>query len=59
MSNIHRSLQNVTGDITVIDGDIVIQQVGKGLVVDNGDATNVRVNVVQDGGADVLQVEDV
>lgn len=59
MSMIRRSLQSVTGDITVIEGDIIVTDPTKGIVMqDNVGDTN-RVQPYDDAGVKTIEVTEI
>ena len=59
MSKIQRSLHNVTGDLTVNEGDIVVDDSTKGLILTNLSDDQKRILAREDSGTDVLEMEDV
>ena len=59
MSKIQRSLNNVSGDLTVTEGDIIVADKTKGLILTNLSDDQKRVLAREDAGHDVLEMEDV
>lgn len=59
MSKINRSLKNVTGNLTVIEGDVVVEETGKGVVINDQLGNDARVKVYDDSGVKTVLVEDV
>ena len=55
---IKRSLSNVVGDLTVSDGDVIIETVGKGLVAPDQNDVDRRIKPYDDGGALTVAVEN-
>ena len=58
MSKVRRSLQSVQGDLTVTDGDIVVEGSDNGLILENTSAELKRVTVRKDGLTDVLEIDN-
>ena len=58
MSRIRRSLKTVQGDVTINEGDVVVTDNTKGVVLTQPDSDLKRVKCVEDAGQDVLEIED-
>lgn len=59
MSKIRRSSSNnVTGDLTVTDGDIKVVTTGKGLVAPDQNDVDRRIKPYDDGGTLTVAVEN-
>jgi len=58
MSDIRRSLRNITGDITINEGDVIITDPTKGLVMEDNVGDTDRVQPYDDGGVKTVKVEE-
>jgi len=54
-----RSNKTVQGDLTINDGDVIVDNKDKGLVIKNQASDEKRVTAVTDDGVDTLQIKDV
>jgi len=59
MSSIHRSIQTVTGNMTVNDGDVIITNPDDGLVMEDNVGDTNRLKIVDDGGVKTIEVEQI
>ena len=59
MSKIQRSIQNVTGNITVVEGDVIVTDPSKGIVMEDDVGTQSRIKIVDDGGTKAIELESV
>lgn len=59
MSKITRSMNNVSGDITVAGGDVVITDPAKGIVMEDNTGDLDRLKLVDDAGVKTTEVEEV
>ena len=59
MSKIRRSLQGVTGDLTVTEGDIIVSEVDKGVVMEDNVGDSNRMKIVDDDGVKTIEVETI
>jgi len=59
MSSIHRSIQTVTGNMTVNDGDVIITNPNDGLVMEDNVGDTNRLKIVDDGGVKTIEVEQI
>lgn len=53
-----RSLKNVSGDLTVKDGDVVITDKDSGIILKNQAEDEKRVTVITEESIDALQIKD-
>ena len=59
MSDIRRSLKNVQGDVTVTEGDVIVTDPTKGLVMEDNNGDTDRIQPYDDGGVKTIKVEQV
>ena len=55
---INRSLRNVTGTLTVTDGDVKIETGGKGFVAEDQNTVDRRIKPYDDAGTLTVAVEN-
>lgn len=59
MAKIHRSLKNVQGDMTVTDGDVVVTDTTKGIIMTDNVGDTDRMKIVDDSGTKAIEVEQI
>ena len=59
MASIRRSIQSVTGNMTVNTGDVVVTDTSKGVVMEDQVGDTSRIKIVDDGGVKTIEVEQI
>ena len=53
-----RSLQNVSGDLTITDGDLILDGDDQGIQMENNNGDPQRITVIEHEGVNTVQVTE-